>query len=86
MSVEAVAVKCAAFELKQSSAEIRRAALRNRPWPPSLAMPVSVETRVRVLRFWKIIAMDWPRMLVHTSSFAGSSRPPSACAEQSPPD
>jgi hypothetical protein len=29
---------------------------RNNAHPPSLAMPVSVDTRVRVLRFWKSIA------------------------------
>ena len=33
---------------------------RKRACPPRRFMPVSVETRVRVDRFWKIMAVDWP--------------------------
>lgn len=44
---------------------------RNNAWPPSRAMPVSVETRVRVLRFWKIIAIVFPTCIARARAPEG---------------
>lgn len=44
---------------------------RNNACPPRRFIPVSVETRVRVDRFWKIMAVDCP--VSGLGAFTGST-------------